>query len=83
MFCTVAENMINAGGPMGGPDTTTMWRKFFTTKRKAMKYCEKHYREETERSAEKLKWTHRGKNRVHSRNLCWVMYTIFKVETEN
>lgn len=69
IYSLTAEDLTNLGGPMGTEYTETMWIKYFTSKEKAKKYAEKHFKGS-------LKWIKNEDGGVRTPDMGWVMYYI-------
>lgn len=84
MYKAVAEDLTNLGGPMGTEYTTTIFRKYFKSRKRAKEYCEKHYRKHTRGTNLKMfKWLKKEDGDVESGDLRFVSYGVYKVKTED
>lgn len=80
-YALTSEDMVNAGGPMGGAGTTTNWTRNFSTPEKAKAVAEKDYAKA--RPGEKIEWRGSKRDRITSGDLSFVMYDITPIIIES
>jgi hypothetical protein len=86
IYMLESEDLTHLGGPMGSEYTTTNFRKYFSSVKKAKEYAEQDYKRNvnvTERHSE-IEWKKWNSKTgyTNSGDLSFVMYTIARIEVE-
>lgn len=77
MFKLTSFNLSNLGAPMGKESVSVNYTEYFHHCENAKKYAEKDYKKRS--SGETFKWSRKGKMRICSGDLRFVMYEIEQI----